>query len=509
MERHSPTETPNACRAVAPPPTVSTPHLPPEVWTLILIGALDARWQFSARAVCRLWRDVIANEPGRNLGATAPTNRPRSCAIVRASSIMTLRPYADPATLVAFCLLSAGSTRDAPSAPVRPLYRRDVLLGLLASRDCVFVDYALEDLGRCLAARLSSSASAIAPVCNCMAHNQVDSAGGHQRRPSHCLYETKRWDDQDHVATNLYYRRATSVAMRAGGIDLLRRVAWRLDGFDPLRHIDPVDVIAADCVGALALIDPPSGAFWREGYAVALRAFAVPAVWHEAGRADAAAIVARLLDDAAESDARAVSASASTQNTCARATARPVPIPSALRGPGPTMAARVAVVYGNTRVLDVLAARPGIGAVSTARGLDDLARRAASACNSRGFAWCLSALGRMGVGIDIVGMACDAVMGPWIDSGPRVAWDTDGVVRFLDWLCHAEDHRFGGVLATPDAVREISRCAGHPRWLITNGHGQGSVARHARAIATFFQSRSLGAALGAGPAVPAQQPSRL
>lgn len=275
--------------------------------------------------------------------------------------------------------------------------------------------------------------------------------------------------------------------MRVGGIDLLQRIALCLDGFDPMRHIDPVDVILADCVGALALIDPPSGAFWHEGYAVALRAFAVPAVWCEAGRANAAAIITQLLDDAAESDACAISAHVNAQDPRAWPPALCVPLPSALRGPCPAVAARAAVVHGHTRVLDALAARPGIGAVSTARGLDDLARRAASACNTRGFAWCRTALARIGADVDVCSAACDAVMGPWIENGPRVPWDTVAAVRFLGWLCHTDG---GAALATAGAAAEIVRCAGHPRRFPSDDGRKGDTAQHARAIAAFFRSLS-------------------
>ncbi|AJF97775.1 hypothetical protein TW95_gp1041 [Pandoravirus inopinatum] len=155
------------------------------------------------------------------------------------------------------------------------------------------------------------------------------------------------------------------------------------------------------------------------------------------------------------------------------------------------MAARAAVVYGNTRVLDVLAARPGIGAVSTARGLDDLVRRAAAACSARGFAWCRTALTRIGTNVDIVGAACDAVMGPWIENGPRIAWNTDAAVQFLDWLCRPDGGGFADALAIPSAAREIIRCAGHPRRFPSDDH-QGNTARHAHAVAAFLESRLSG-----------------
>ncbi|QBZ81154.1 hypothetical protein pclt_cds_561 [Pandoravirus celtis] len=486
---HGPTGATDACHTV-PPPTDPTPPLPPEVWALILVDALDLRWHFAARAVCHLWHDLIDTGPTCSRRAEMATTAPHPCAMVRASSILAWRPHNDPATLVAFCLSSAGCTRDALSVPARPLCRRDVLLGLVASGDTVLVDYALGDLAQCLA----SSVHCISAACVCIGHGSDGNANCSRRHRTTCLYDKNGQGDQRGVGVvdTAFYRRATSLAMRAGGIHLLQRVMLCLDGFDPLRHIDPVDVISTDCVGALALIDPPSGAFWREGYAVPLRAFAVPAVWCEAGRTNAAAIIARLLDDSADSDAQTIAAHANnTHDPRVGVTVLRTPLPSALRGPCPTMAARAAVVYGNTRVLDVLAARSGIGAVSTARGLDDLVRRAAAACSTHGFAWCRTALVRIGANVDIVGAACDAVMGPWIENGPRIAWDTDTAVRFLEWLYRPDGGGFASVLTMPGTAREIIRCAGHPRRFPSDDH-QGNTTRHAHAVAAFLESRLSG-----------------
>ncbi|AJF97774.1 hypothetical protein TW95_gp1040 [Pandoravirus inopinatum] len=192
---------------------------------------------------------------------------PGLCAMVRASSILAWRPHNDPATFVAFCLSSAGCTRDALSAPARPLCRRDVLLGLVASGDTALVDYALDDLAQCLAPRPMPPANCISAACVCIGHGRDGDTNCSRRHRTTCLYNRNdegNQTDQNNVVDTAFYHRATGLAMRVGGIHLLHRIMLCLDGFDPLRHIDPVDVISTDCVGALALIDPPSGAFWRE-----------------------------------------------------------------------------------------------------------------------------------------------------------------------------------------------------------------------------------------------------
>ncbi|BCU03935.1 F-box incomplete domain containing protein [Pandoravirus japonicus] len=500
-------------------PWTPTPVLPPEVWFLVLVGALDARWHFAARAVCRAWRDMVDGTSSRGR------------AVVYASSVTAWHSCAQPRDLVAFCLASAGHMREGASA--RPLCRRDVLLALVASGDRALVDYALDDLAQCLAVRGVSPTGHMHSGGDGTSRthrgadvrfdddtqddnnyvqdgNQcdLDRGHGHTHRGNQGDRRHRRQHrrgsahDEDNAADGAFYRRATGVALRVGGMDLLQRLAQCIPEFDALRHVDPADAISVDCVAALTLIDPPSGAFRREGYAIALRAHAVPAVWYEAGRADAVAIVERLLDDATESDALAAVAHADDRagNTdlpvrCARA-------PSALQGPCPAAAARAAAVHGNVRVLDVLAARPEVRAVATARGLNDLARRAAAACSARGFAWCRSALARIGADVDVVAAASDAVMGPWIENAPRVAWNTDAAVRFLDWLSRAEG---GATLATAAAAAEIVRCTGHPRRFPADAGREGDTAQHARAIAAFFLSLSPGPSLDETPPAPARE----
>ncbi|AGO82727.1 F-box incomplete domain containing protein [Pandoravirus dulcis] len=531
MGRHRPR------RQDSPGPWTSdtAPALPPEVWFMILVDALDPRWHFSARAVCRTWHDMISTASARGRPFDVAATLPRACAVVRASSVVAWHPHTHPADLVAFCLSSAGRTRDGTlSASARPLCRRDVLLALVASDDGALVDYALGDLAQCLAPRAiaptghpckgtrnsDNKKDAIVRSCHEAAiyfnhdddnsnnnddkNDQRDMNRAHAQRHHPCRQSDRRQQrrcDRDKVyggddivdrvddaaADDAFYRRATGVALRVGGIDLLQRVAQCVPEFDPLRHVDPMDVISTDCVAALALIDPPSGAFRREGYAVALRAHAAPAVWYEAGRADAAAIVERLLDDATESDALAAVAHANDRAGNTDLPVRRAHVSSVLRGPCPIVAARVAVVHGNVRVLDVLAARSEVRVVATARGLGDLARRAASACSTRGFAWCQSALARIGIDVDVVAAASDAVMGPWIENAPRVAWNTDAAVRFLGWLSRAEG---GATLATTAAATEIVRCAGHPRRFPSYADREGDTAQHARAVAAFFRSLS-------------------
>lgn len=506
---------------------------------MILVDALDPRWHFSARAVCRTWHDTIDTTTARGRPLGVAVTLPRACAVVSASSVVAWYPRIHPEDMVAFCLSSAGRTRDdALSTSARPLCRRDVLLALVASGDIALVDYALDDLAQCLAPDAISpperpckgacdrgnkgdNDAAVrsyheTPMCfnhdnggntssgNDNKHDQTDTNHARARRRRQHRQSDQRHQRQynqdkvycgddivdhadDAAADDAFYRRATGVALRVGGIDLLQRVAQCVPEFDPLRHVDPMDVISADCVAALALIDPPSGAFRREGYAVALRAHAVPAVWYEAGRADAVAIVERLLNDATESDALAAVAHANDRAGNTNLPVRRAHAPSVLRGPCPTAAARAAVVHGNVRVLDVLAARSEVRAVATARGLGDLARRAASACSTHGFAWCRGALTRIGTDVDVAAAASDAVMGPWIENAPRVAWNTDAAVRFLDWLSRAEG---GATLATAAAAAEIVRCAGHPRRFPSDAGREGDTAQHARAIAAFFRSLS-------------------
>ncbi|AVK77232.1 F-box incomplete domain containing protein [Pandoravirus macleodensis] len=444
-----------------PSESASVACLPVEMLTAIIIGALDSRWRFCARRVCRSWRDIVDAETVRNAVAGHDDNVAIAQCVL-ASAVIAMYDGA-PHEMVDFCLASAAYTQDhnrtrSDRRCQRPIERRDVLLALLASARPLFVDYAVDclstltqqgsapALGRCVRDAVGIAAndddgddksdSGIFGDLD-RVYASVGRAGSVGNGYGDCDDDDGDDDDDDNVdgvwndKDDAFYRRIGDIVVRRGGVTLLRALVARVDGFHPTRHVDPVQVIDADAADMLGVIDRPPGVFWRTGYAAAVRACRIPAFWHEAGRVDATGVIASFQSQASPAAAA----------ECAPA------------------AARAAVAHGCTGVLDLIAAhRHTRGVVSRAR-LVMLWRRAAAACNPRGFAWCVGALNALGSRVNPVDAATDAVMGPWRESEPCAPWDTQKAVAFLQWL-HAFD---SAALRAPAAIVEIIHCATLPR----------------------------------------------
>lgn len=452
---------PRHSRSSEPSESASVARLPVEMLTAIIVDALDIRWRFCARRVCRSWRDIVDAEAVRKAAAGHGDTMSKSRR-VSASAVLTMYDGA-PDEIVLFCLASAAYTHDhkathgGRACQRRPIERRDILLALLASARPLLVDYAVDRLSA-LSRQTPSLALRRWPLdvadlaTNDGARGGGDGAHGNGNdkgggggvfdgpdrlgadRADGIENGDGDGDDNDDIdcgCDDAFYRRIGDIVVRRGSVSLLRALAARVDGFHPTRHVDPVQVIDADAVDILCAIDRPSGVFWRSGYAVPVRACRVPAFWHEAGRVDASGVIASFQSEA----------SPATAAECA---------PAAARG---------AVAHGCVGVLDLLAAHEYTrGVVSRAR-LGMLCRRAAAACSPRGFAWCAAALNAAGSRVDPVDAATDAVMGPWRESEPCAPWDTQKAVAFLRWL-RAFD---GAAMRTPAAIVEIIHCATLPR----------------------------------------------
>lgn len=432
-----------------PSESASIACLPVEMLTAIIVGALDPRWRFCARRVCRSWRDIVDAETARN-AVTGHYNNTPIAQRVLASSVVAMHGGA-PHEMVDFCLASAAYTQDhartrGDRGRQRPIERRDALLALLASSRPLFVDYAVDclstltqqepvpALGRCVcnAADIATTYGNGDDTGDGGIFGDLDRAYANAGHVGNGHGDHGDNDDSDHDDNDdAFYRRVGDIIVRTGGVALLRALVARVGGFHPARHVDPIQVIDADATDVLDAIDRPPGMFWRSGYAAAVRACRIPAFWHEAGRVDAVGVIASFQGQA----------SPATAAECAPA------------------AARSAAAHGCTGVLDLIAAhRHTRGVVSRAR-LGMLCRRAAAACNPRGFAWCVDALNALGSHVNLVDAATDAVMGPWRESEPCAPWDTQKAVAFLQWL-HALD---SAALRTPTAIVEIIHCATLPR----------------------------------------------
>lgn len=432
-----------------PSESASIACLPVEMLTAIIVGALDPRWRFCARRVCRSWRDIVDAETARN-AATGHNGIAAIAQCVLASAVIAMYD-GTPHAMIDFCLASAAYTQDhnrnrGDHGRQRPTERRDVVLALLASGRPLFVDYAVDCLSS-LTQQESAAAALGRCACNAVDIATADDDGDDKsdggtfgdldrvHADASCVGDGHGDHDDDSVRKDddddAFYRRVGDIIVRRGGVALLRAIAARVDGFHPTRHVDPVQVIGADATDMLDAIDRPPGAFWRSGYATAVRACRIPAFWHEAGRVNATGVIASFQSRA----------SPATAAECAPA------------------AARSAAAHGCTGVLDLIAAhRHTRGVVSRAR-LGMLCRRAAAACNPRGFAWCAGALNALGSRVNPVDAATDAVMGPWRESEPCAPWGTQEAVAFLQWL-HAFDST---ALRTPEAIVEIIHCATLPR----------------------------------------------
>nr|UDO47468.1 hypothetical protein [Pandoravirus massiliensis] len=423
---------PCTSRPVDPAPIT---RLPVEMLAAIVAGALDVRWQFCARRVCRSWRDIVDAEAARKANADCDIGTPRSRRVL-ASAVVAAYDGA-PHEMVDFCLASAAHmydciTMDGVCGRRRPVRRRDVLLALLASAIPGLVDYAVDRLSA--ASRQTSAPSPPPQLCR---RNAVDNVGDNivddhdNDHDDVCDVNSAYGDHTVDADDNDFYKRIGDIVVRTGDAALMQALAARMHKFHPTRHVDPLQVINVDAADILRVIDPPAGAFWRSGHATAVRACRMPGFWHEAGRAGAVSVIAFFQSES----------SSATAAECAPA------------------AARAAVAHGCTGVLDLLAAHKHTRPVVSRPRLAMLCRRAAAACNPRGFAWCVRELNAVGSRADPVDAATDAVMGPWRENEPCAPWDTQKAVAFLRWL-HTLDSE---ALRTPVAIVEIIHCATLPR----------------------------------------------
>ncbi|HEY9248097.1 MAG TPA: hypothetical protein VIO38_03155, partial [Rariglobus sp.] len=232
--------------------------------------------------------------------------------------------------------------------------------------------------------------------------------------------------------------RVGSAALRAGGTDLVHRVARCIGEFDPRYHCDVRDAVAIDCVDALGLVLGLGST----------PAWAKSSVWEHACRADAVDIVRRFLVDAAA--AEGLTGCHIAQALLKRHHGRHD------RGPCVVVGALAAAAYGGTRVLDVL---DEWGALDNVR---ELIEHACIGGSIEGLAWCIAAQRRRGsTEIRPLLWARKAVALPRRDSRdePRVDWNCRRAVRLVAWLRDPAGGRFGALLDEPDSVQSILHAA--------------------------------------------------